>query len=103
MDENTTLDYLDQKIQEAETGEEAKKYAEAYKTMQEADTEEYLKVQELDVEERKSKRTFWAAVITAAGVVGAAIIKVAGDLKFQQESMKYEDEDAYVNYRKHRK
>lgn len=100
----TTLDELDEKIREAENGEEAKKYAEAYKAKLEADTLEWRETQKNDVEVRKSKLAFWGTVI--AGGLGAAIaagIKVIGDLAFQKSAQEYEDEDAYVNYRKHKR
>lgn len=102
--ENSTLVELDQKIKEAETGEEAKKYAEAYKALLEADTLEWREAARNDVESKKGKLAFWGTVI--AGGIGAAIaagIKVLGDLAYQRSAQEFEDQDAYVNYRKHKR
>lgn len=99
----STLEELDEKIRTAESGEEAEKYAKAYLTVLEADTMEYREAVKADSEIRKSRWGFFGAAIAAVGAIGAAAIKVIGDLKFQQEAMEYEDNDAYVNYRKHKR
>lgn len=107
MDEDailtSTLEELDEKIRTAESGEDAEKFAQAYLTMLEADTLEYRESAKLDTELRKSRWGFLGAAIAAVGAIGAAAIKVIGDLKFQQEAMEFEDNDAYVNYRKHKR
>lgn len=98
----STLDELDEKIRSAENGEEAKQYAEAYKTMLEADTLEYRETAKLDTEVKKARLGFFGALIAGIATVGAVILRILGELKYQDNAQKYEDEGAYINYKKHK-
>lgn len=114
-----TIEWLDEQIRKAESGEEAKKFAEAYKFKQEGDAklleaqtslveaeaEEFRITQQLDTEQKKNKLVFKATVIAAA--VGAAItggLKILGDLLFVEKIRKTENEDnIIVNTRKYKR
>ena len=106
MDEDailtSTLEELDDKIRNAENGEEAKQYAEAYKTMLEADTLEYRETAKLDTEVKKARFGFFGALIAGIATVGAVVLRLIGELLFQERAQKFEDEGAYVNYKKHK-
>lgn len=102
--EDDILIYLQDMIKETDSGDEAKKFAEAYKTMKEANTQEWQETERLNTELKKSKWLFRGTV--AAAAIGAAItgfLKLFGDLKYQENCQKYEDEGAYCNYMKHKR
>ena len=114
-----TIEYLDEQIRKAESGEEARKFAEAYKLKQEGDAklieaqtslaeaeaEEFRITQTLDTEQKKNKLIFKATVLAAA--VGAAItggLKIIGDLMFVEKINDVENRDnTIVNTRKYKR
>lgn len=103
--EETTLEYLDEKIRTAKDGKDAEGFAKAYQAKKEADTLEWREAKKLDVERQKNKYTFIGNVlgsvlgsITGTGL--AAFIKMKGDLVFQKNAQVWEDAGHYVNYRK---
>ena len=110
-----TVDILDEKVRNAKNGEEAEYYARAYKEVTEADLMEYERQEEFAVEREKlevekakikteKRKTLFTLIgtgLVALGTAGAAVIKVLGDLKYQENCQQYEDEGAYTNYKKH--
>lgn len=114
-----TIEYLDEQIRKAESGEEARKFAEAYKLKQEGDAklleaqtslaeaeaEEFRITQTLDTEQKKNKLIFKATILAAA--VGAAItggLKIIGDLMFVEKINDVENRDnTIVNTRKYKR
>lgn len=114
-----TIEYLDEQIRKAESGEEAKKFAEAYKLKQEGDAklleaqtslveaeaEEFRITQTLDTEQKKNKLIFKATILAAA--VGAAItggLKIIGDLMFVEKINDVENRDnTIINTRKYKR
>lgn len=100
---NSTLEELDDKIRNAENGEEAKQYAEAYAKVVEADASEWKETLKNDTERSKNKLVFWATIIAAG--VGAAVtggLRIIGDLAKVDRIAKYEKEDdIIINQRKY--
>lgn len=94
------LEFLEEKIRNAKTAEEAKEYAEAYKTMQEADSADWNEVKKNETEIKKARWIFAGSVLAALLTAG---LKIAGDLAFQDSCQRFEDAGAYCNYKKHKR
>ena len=99
----STLEDLDEKIRTADSGDEAKKYAEAYKAVQEADNEVWKETLKNDTERSKNKWIFWGTVTAAA--IGALItggLRIMGDLAKVDKIATYEkNDDIIINQRKY--
>ena len=100
-DEITTLEQLEIDISNESDPEKKLKLAQAYKAMKEAQDSDWKTSLELDVENKKSKRTFWATIIAAvAGSTVAGIIKAVANAKYQERAIDAEKDDLYVKPQK---
>lgn len=109
--ELTTLDILEENIQNAEKSLDAKNYAEAYQALLEANLAEVEAQERIENEKKRTrieKLKGWLAFAGAVlGAVGGAFVsgelRNRGDLEYQERAQRYEDEGAYTNYRKHKR
>ena len=100
-EELTTLEQLENDIQSESDPEKKLKLAQAYKAMKEAQDSDWKTSLELDVENKKSKRTIWATIIAAiAGSTVAGIIKAVANERYQNKAIEAEKDDLYVKPQK---
>lgn len=103
-DERVEVDTLEQLEADilAETDPEKKlKLAQAYKAVKEAQDADWQTTLNNDIENKKSKRTFWATIIAAiAGSTVAGIIKAVANERYQQKAIDAEKDDLYVKPQK---
>ncbi len=91
---------LETRILLEEDPEMVAQLSKAYKEIKEAKDEDWKKTLELDIENKKSKRTFLATIISGIGGLGlAAVIKGLFALKFQSNAIDAENEGLYTNRR----
>lgn len=97
----TTLEHLEADIQMESDPEKKLKLAQAYKALKEAQDADWTKSLEIDCENKKSKRAFWATIIAAiAGSTVAGIIKAVANDRYQQKAIDAEKDDLYVKPQK---
>ena len=91
---------LETRILLEEDPDKVEALSKAYKAIKEAKDEDWKTTLEMDVESKKSKRTFWATIIAGLGGSAlAAIIKALFNLKFQANAIDAENEGLYTNRR----
>ena len=96
-----SLEQLEEDMLSEKDPEKKLKLAQAYKAMKEAKDSDWAKSLEIDCENKKSKRTFWATIIAAiAGSTVGAIIKAISNDMFQKRAIEAEQEDLYVKPQK---
>ncbi len=103
-DEEDYIDALEQLEVDMLTEDDPEKklkLAQAYKAMKEAKDTDWRDSKSLEIEDKKSKRTFWATIIAAvAGSTVAGVIKAVSNAKYQQKVIDAEKEDLYIPERK---
>lgn len=96
-----SLEQLEQDMLDEKDAEKKLKLAQAYKAMKEAKDADWAKSLDADIENKKSKRAFWATVIAAvAGSTVAGIIKAVSNDMFQKRAIEAEKDDLYVKPQK---
>lgn len=104
MDEEEYIDTLEQlevDILTEDDPEKKLKLAQAYKAVKEAKDADWRDSKSLEIENKKSKRTFWATIIAAvAGSTVAGVIRAVANAKYQQTAIDAEKEDVYIPDRK---
>lgn len=96
-----SLEALEQAMNEETDPEKKLKLAQAYKTMKEAKDSDWNFAQEQELENKKSKRVFWATIIAAlSGSAVAGIIKAISNDLFQRRAIEAEQDDIYVKPQK---
>ena len=94
--ELSTIEQLELDILNEEDPEKKLKLAQAYKAVKEAQDADWNESKSLELEDKKSKRTFWATVIAAiAGSTVAGLIKAISNDLYQRRTLDAEREDLY--------
>ena len=100
-EELSTIEQLEIDILNEEDPEKKLKLAQAYKAVKEAQDADWNESKSLELEDKKSKRTFWATVIAAiAGSTVAGVIKAISNDLYQRRTIDAEREDLYPKQQK---